>query len=277
MGAPVKIIAENISENALKKYYYEYISKDSRKDDSDSCEICSLPNLFHIDNRGELVIAPCNKYTTSEYMEVWKIFRQKVKPIRKWYNEIVEERKEKKINYLNGFTTLTEDIIKGDKSLEDLQNYISKIGDIELETTESQKVMGIVRLIISQFIDTSSDDLELGSDGRMSRTQPKELRPEEKELEKDEKEQEINSKCVQCSKEFDNLEELRIHEKNCYICEQCNNWYESKEDLEYHRSRRHKEYNCDQCDNYRYDSKEELDDHIRRRHTKYNCDQCDNW
>ena len=97
MGAPVKIIAENISENALKKYYYEYISKDSRKDDSDSCEICSLPNLFHIDNRGELVIAPCDKYTTSEYMEVWKIFRQKVKPIRKWYNEIVEERKERKL------------------------------------------------------------------------------------------------------------------------------------------------------------------------------------
>merc|ERR1711989_105819 len=138
-------------------------------------------------------------------------------------------------------TTLTKDIINGDKNLEDLQNYISKIGDIELETTESQKVMGIVRLIISQFIDTSSDDLELGSDGRMSRTQPKELRPEEKELEKDEKEQEINSKCVQCSKEFDNLEEFRIHEKNCYICEQCNN--------------------------YGYESKEELDDHIRRRHT----------
>merc|ERR1712239_99108 len=68
-----------------------------------------------------------------------------------------------------------------------------------------------------------------------------------------------------------------MHEKTCYICEQCNNWYGSKEDLDYHRSRRHKKYNCDQCDNYGYESKEELDDHIRRRHTKYNCDQCDNW
>ena len=60
MGAPVKIIAENINEDALKKYYYEYMSRDSRKDDSDSCEICNLPKLFHIDNRGELVIAPCD-------------------------------------------------------------------------------------------------------------------------------------------------------------------------------------------------------------------------
>ena len=83
MGAPVKIIAENISEDALKKYYYEYMSRDSRKDDSDSCEICNLPKLFHIDNRGELVLAPCDKYTTSEYMETWRIFKQKIRPIRK--------------------------------------------------------------------------------------------------------------------------------------------------------------------------------------------------
>ena len=79
----VRIVAENISEEALRKYYCEYLSIDSDFDDSDSCEICSLPNLFHIDNRGELVLAPCDKYTTSEYMEVWKIFRQKVRPIRK--------------------------------------------------------------------------------------------------------------------------------------------------------------------------------------------------
>ena len=57
MMTPVKIIAENINDDALKKYYYEYVSRDSSKDDSDSCEICNLPNLFHIDNRGELVIA----------------------------------------------------------------------------------------------------------------------------------------------------------------------------------------------------------------------------
>ena len=170
MWTPVKIVAANISEDALRKYYCEYMSRGRDFDDSDSCEVCNLPKLFHIDNRGELIIAPCDKYTASEYMEIWRIFRQKIRPIRKWYNEILEKREEKKINYLNGFTTLTEDIINGDKSLEDLQDYITNIGDIELEPMESQKVMGIVKLIISQFVDTSSGDLELGSEGLMRHT-----------------------------------------------------------------------------------------------------------
>merc|ERR1712115_450727 len=152
----------------------------------------------------------------------------------------------------------------------------SKIGDIELETTESQKVMGIVRLIISQFIDTNSDDLELGSDGRMSRTQHKKTRPEEEELEKDEKEQEINNKCLQCSREFNNLKDFKMHENNCHVCEQCNNWYDNREDLEGHRERRHKRYTCDQCGYYGCSNKEELDDHIREWHAEYKCDQCDN-
>ena len=131
----VRIIAQNISEDALKKYYIEYVSRGKNFDDSDSCEVCNLPKLFHIDNRGEIILGPCDKYTTSDYMEIWRIFRQKIRPIRKWYNEILEKRKEEKINYLNGFTTLTEDIINGDKSLEDLQDYITNIGDIELEPT----------------------------------------------------------------------------------------------------------------------------------------------
>ena len=72
--------------------------------------------------------------------------------------------------------------------------------------------MGMVKLIISQFVDTSSEDLELGSEGLMHHTQPKDLRSEE--VGRDEKELEINNKCFECSKEFDNLEELRVHEKN---------------------------------------------------------------
>merc|ERR1712082_424932 len=126
-------------------------------------------------------------------MEIWRTFRQKIRPIRKWYNEILETRKEEKIKYLNGFTTLTEDIINGDKSLEDLQDYITNIGDIELKPTESQKVMGIVKSIISQFVDTSSGDLELGSDGLTCHAQPKDQRSEE--VGKNEKEQEMNNKC----------------------------------------------------------------------------------
>ena len=148
----VRITAQNINEDALQKYYIEYMSRGTNVDDGDSCEICNLPKLFHIDDRGEIILGPCDKYTTSEYIEIWKIFRQKIRPIRKWYKEILEKREEDKINYLNGFTILTEDIMNGDKNLEDLQNYISKIGDIELEANESQKVIGIVRLIISQFI-----------------------------------------------------------------------------------------------------------------------------
>ena len=176
MWAPEKIVIENMSEDALKKRYSEYMSHNDH-DEYDSCEVCKLPKLFHIELR------PCAKYTDSEYSEIWTIFSQKIRHIRKWYNRIKEKREEKKIKYLNEFTTLTEDIINGDKNLEDLQVFITNMGDIELEPIESQKITGIVKLIISQFMDKSSEDLEVGSDGRMSRTQWKEIRPEVEELE----------------------------------------------------------------------------------------------
>ena len=208
MWALEKIVIENMSEDALKKRYSEYMSHNDH-DEYDSCDVCKLPKLFHIE------WGPCAKYTASEYSEIWTIFSQKIRPIRKWYNEILEKREEKKINYLNGFTTLTEDIMNGDKSLEDLQVYITNMGDIKLEPIESQKIMGIVKLIISQFVDNSSEDLDLGSDGLMRRTQPKDLRSEE--VGKDEKELEINNKCLECSKEFDNLEEHRIHKKLLHL------------------------------------------------------------
>ena len=103
----VRIVVENISEDALKKYYGEYMSLDNDREDSDSCEVCKLPKLFHIDNRGEIIIGPCDKYTASESFEVWKIFRQKIRPIRRWYENILEEREEKKNYFLQGFTTIT--------------------------------------------------------------------------------------------------------------------------------------------------------------------------
>ena len=113
----VRITAQNISEDALQKYYMEYMSRGTNVDDGDSCEICNLPKLFHIDDRGEIILGPCDKYTTSENIEIWKIFRHKIRSIRKWYKEILEKREEDKINYLNGFTILTEDIMNGDKNL----------------------------------------------------------------------------------------------------------------------------------------------------------------
>merc|ERR1712120_126835 len=172
------------------------------------CKI-RVTKLFHIDDRGDIILGPCDKYTTSEDIEIWKIFRQKIRPIRKWYKETLEKREEDKINYLNGFTILTEDIMNGDKNLEDLQNYISKIGDIELEANESQKVMGIVRLIISQFIEMSSNNLELETDGHMSRIQYNESKPNGDNREIDRKEQEIDSICSHSKKEFNNTKDLK--------------------------------------------------------------------
>merc|ERR1712115_49819 len=134
---------------------------------------------------------------------------------------------ENKISYLNGFATLAEDIMNRDKGLEDLKNYITGHRDIELEPTESMKVMGIIKLINSYF----GNDLELGSEGLVRHAQPKEQRKEE--VGKKEKLQETNNTCLECNKELRNIEQLRTHERNCY------SWYRSREDLENYRNEIH--------------------------------------
>merc|ERR1711895_191579 len=125
----------------------------------DSCEVCKLPKLFHIDSKGDLILGPCDKYTASEYSEIWTIFRQKIRPIRRWYENILEEREEKKNNFLQGFTTLTEAIMDRNKGIVDLQKYITENGDIELEPTEILNIMGILKLIISNFNETRSEEV----------------------------------------------------------------------------------------------------------------------
>ena len=85
----VKISVQNISDAAIQKYYMEYMSRGTNVDDGDSCEICNLPKLFHIDERGEIILGPCDTYTSSEKIEIWRIFRQKIRFIRKWYKEIL--------------------------------------------------------------------------------------------------------------------------------------------------------------------------------------------
>ena len=143
----VRIVAENISEEALKKIYCEYMSMDSEFDDYDDCEVCSMPKLFHVHSNGEMIIGPCDKYTASETNKAWSIFRQKIRPIRRWYNDILEKREEKKNNFLQGFATLTEAIMNGNKDTEDLEKYIAEHGDLELDTIERQKIVEIVKLI----------------------------------------------------------------------------------------------------------------------------------
>merc|ERR1711867_249686 len=135
-------------------------------------------------------MGPCDKYTALEKMEVWRIFRQKIRPIRRWYNEILEKREEKKNNFLKGFTNLTEAIMNGDKGIVDLQNYITENGDIKLEPIESQKIMGIVKLIFSHFEETRSE-----------------------EVGENEKEQETNNRFLECRKEFESIEERRKKKK----------------------------------------------------------------
>merc|ERR1712115_137134 len=98
---------------------------------------------------------------------------------------------ENKINYLNGFAALAEEIMNEDKGLEDLQNYITGHRDIELEPTESIKVMGIIKLINSYF----GNNLELGSEGLVHHAQPKEQRKEE--IRKNEKGQKTINRCLQ--------------------------------------------------------------------------------
>ena len=75
--------------------------------------------------------------------------------------------------------------MNGDKGIEDLQNYITENGDIELEPIESQKIMGIVKLILSNYEGTRSE-----------------------EIKESEKEQETRNRCLECGKEFESLGEL---------------------------------------------------------------------
>ena len=42
MWAPEKIVIENMSEDALKKRYSEYMSHNDH-DEYDSCEVCKIP------------------------------------------------------------------------------------------------------------------------------------------------------------------------------------------------------------------------------------------
>ena len=76
----VKIVAENVSEDALRKIYCEYMSMDNKNDDSDDCEVCSMPNSLHVDNSGERILGPCDKYTASEKIKNGVYLERKLGP-----------------------------------------------------------------------------------------------------------------------------------------------------------------------------------------------------
>ena len=96
----VKIVAlVNVSEDTLRKIYCEYMSMDNKNDDDDDCEVCSMPKLLHCDNSGKRIIGPCDRYSVSEQTEAWSLFRKKIRPIRKWYTDIMEKGRRRKVTF----------------------------------------------------------------------------------------------------------------------------------------------------------------------------------
>merc|ERR1712240_85891 len=124
----------------------------------------------------------------------------KLKQHREIDHKIHEENK---ISYLNGFAALAEDIMNGDKGLEDLLNYITGHKELDLDL-----------------------DLELESEGLVRHAQPKEIR-------KNEKEQKTINRCLQSNGEPRKIEKIKLHDKKCY------KWCESREDQENNRNERH--------------------------------------
>ena len=88
----VKIVVENISEDALKKLYCDL---DQKEDWTDNCELCEMPTLLH-NGKGT-----CTRMSVSELDEAWWIFRKKMKPIRNWYTAKIEKM-QMDSNFLQG-------------------------------------------------------------------------------------------------------------------------------------------------------------------------------
>ena len=139
----VKIVVQNFSEDALRKLYCDL---DQKEDWDEDCELCSMPTLLHSDTSGKRILGSCTRISGSELFEAWSLFRKKMRPIRKWYTANMEKR-QKNSNFLQGFKTMTEAIMNGNKDIEDLEKYIAEHADVELDTIEMQKFKGIVMLI----------------------------------------------------------------------------------------------------------------------------------
>merc|ERR1712115_337314 len=121
---------------------------------------------------------------------------------------------------------------------------------IELELTESLKIIGIVKLIISNFEEARSE-----------------------EVGENEKEQETNNKCLECNKEFGSREELEDHRERRhtkYNCDQCDNWYRLKEELENHKNETHSK----ECEKNLECRKEREQQEKEKQEYKSECDLC---
>ena len=86
-----RLVKMAFSVEILKNLYCDL---DNREWD-EACESCEMPTLLHI---GEII---CTKKSVSEIDVVWSIFREIMKPIRKWYRTKTE-RMQRDSNFLQG-------------------------------------------------------------------------------------------------------------------------------------------------------------------------------
>ena len=81
------------NEEILKNLYCDLDNREFRWDEA--CELCEMSTFLHI---GEII---CTKKSVSEIDVVWNIFREIMKPIRKWYRT-KKERMQRDSNFLQG-------------------------------------------------------------------------------------------------------------------------------------------------------------------------------
>ena len=163
-----------------------YCDLDNREWD-EACESCEMPTLLHT---GETI---CTKKSVLEIDVAWSIFREIMKPIRKWYRT-KKERMQRDSNFLQGLKEHEQkdhewkcDLCeKQYTSIKELKEHEKEYHEQKCDRCEKQYV----------YIKELDEHLK--------------------------KEHGIRRyKCTDCGKEFENLEELIEHEKNCYTCNLC--------------------------------------------------------
>ena len=91
----VKIAVEQFSEEALRKLYLGLLHKE---DWDDECNECKMPILLHVDSDGKQSLDACpgkkDEATTAaqnkadaEIWKLWKAFKVKMGPVRKWCDQ----------------------------------------------------------------------------------------------------------------------------------------------------------------------------------------------
>ena len=252
---------KNFSEEALKKLYCDF---EDLENWDEPCEECEMPTLLHSGNE---TCTKMSEWERSQRSEGWRLFRRKMRPIIRWYDNKAKMQKDS-------------------NPPQELKEHIQKDHEWKCDLCEKQYTN-------REELKEHEDDYHEQKCNKCEKryVHIKELGEHYK------KEHGITRhKCTDCGKESENLEEMsehlknyytcdlcdygvcmnrrdfenhidRRHNRDCYTCEQCSNWYDYREDLEDHRRRRHTKYNCDQCDKW-YNRKEDLEDHKKRRHTK---------